>query len=83
MRAAAEFYGVAVAHHADVIAVLLSEESHSTHGAGLGYRHMALLVESHGLTHTAVGKTLDSLELFGGKLLEVREVEAEHVGRHV
>ena len=86
MRAAAELarvglVGVAGGDHADDLAVLLAEEGD---GAGrLG------LVDAHDLGDDGLGgedlgvdEALDALELIGRHGLEVREVEAETVGRY-
>ena len=42
--AAAKLHGVAVFYHADFIAVFFAEEGHGTHGACIGYRHVAAFV---------------------------------------
>ena len=66
-----------------LFAVLLAEESHGSHGLGLGNRHVAALVQRNGFAHLAVGQNLYLTQLFVGHLLEVREVEAQRLGRYI
>ncbi len=83
MRAAAQFHGIAVAHHAHVLAVFFAEQSHGSHFACFGDGHMAVLVESYGLADAVVGEVFHAAYFFGGEFLEVAEVEAQRVGADV
>ena len=82
MCAAAKLYGIAVTDHAHFIAIFLAEERHSTHSTGLLNGHIAVLVARTGFANILIGQTLHFFQFLGGNLLEVREVEAQHVGRH-
>ena len=86
MRTTAELAGerlVLGAHgdNANDIAVLLAKQGDSAGGLGL--------VDTHDAGHDRLGsedllvdQVLDSLELLGGQGLEVREIEAQVLGRH-
>ena len=83
MCTAAKLDRIVIADNAHLVAVFLAEQSHGSHFAGLGDRHIATLVARSGGAHCAVGQTLDLGDLFGSELLEMAEIEAQHIGRHI
>ncbi len=82
MGTTAKLYRITIADHTHIITVFLAEESHRAHSLSLGDRSVAVLIESDSLAHAAVGKGLYCPDFFRCKLLEVREVKAQDIGRH-
>ncbi len=83
MDAAAQLHAVSELDDAHLVAVLLAEESQCAELARFVYRHVAVLLQRDVLPYLFVDHPLYRAYLFVGHLLEVREVEAQHVGRHV
>ena len=77
MRTPTELSRRAKANDADVIPILLSEESHSPHLASFVNGHFAVFLQRDAGTDTCCDDTLDSTELLGLDLRKVSEVEAQ------
>ena len=81
MATAAELHGVAELHHAHLVAVFLAEEGDGPHLACLVDGAVAVFLEGDILANLLVHKVFHLAQLLGCHLLEVREVEAQTVGR--
>ena len=82
MRASAKFNRIAITDYTNLIAILLSEQSHGTHSLSFGDRHIAALVAGYGSTYACVGQMLDLTDFLRRKFLEVREVETQTFWSH-
>ena len=83
MSSTAKLYRRAILDDAHLVAILLAEESHCTKGFSLGDRHISIFATLDCCTHVAVCDSLHLADFLGGHLLEVGEVEAEHVVAHI
>ena len=83
MDAATELAARTETHHAHGVAIFLAEESHGAKLLGFLHGHVAVLVESIVGADHAVHDLLHLTQLLVGDLLEVGEVEAQGVGRHI
>ena len=79
---AAELTGGTEAHHAHLVAVLLTEERHGAQLAGFLDGGVAVLVERHVLAYHAVHDALHLAQFLFGHFLVVAEVETQGVGAH-
>ena len=77
MRTPTELSRRAKANDADVIPILLSEESHSPHLTSFVNGHFAVFLQRDAGTDTCCDDTLDSTELLGLDLRKVSEVKAQ------
>ena len=82
VRTAAQLDRRPEAHHAHPVAVLLAEEHHRPGGRSLLLGGRTVLLEGIVGADRTVDQPLDLAQLLRGHLLEVREVEAQHLGRH-
>ena len=80
MRTTAKLYRLAELHHAHAVAILFAKKSHCAKGFSFGDRHVAVLFERNGTANHGVGTAFHLTDFFKAEFLEVREVEAEHLG---
>ena len=69
-------------HHADPVAVFLTEQCYSSELLSLLYRHVAMILQRDVLTDHIVDDTLNLTDFLVGYLLEMSEVETQCVWRH-